>query len=123
MFFVLKFSTPQGTPESFNVFPPAPFWLFLGRPLPRSFRLVTIIMDKLKGIPDIWTNGPYVILATRVIEVMRNLGETHFEDVPLALVSRKGETEANSFRVINFLDNVVCLNKEASEYRLNEDGF
>jgi hypothetical protein len=96
--------------------------MFLGRPLSPPLGEVEVQVTSLRRIPDIWWIGPLLAVSDRVLQVIKESGETHFELFSMSLTAKKQDLRGGMF-VVNLLDNIPCLERRASSFSVDEDGL
>jgi hypothetical protein len=122
MLYLADRCTPENAPTFVKVVPLAPFGMFLGRPLSPPLDEVKVQVTSLNHIPDMWWIGPYFAVSDRVLRTINDSGETHFELFPMSVTAKKHDLRGAMF-VVNLLDNVPCLDRDASCFSVDEDGF
>ncbi len=122
MFFLADFVTPDDAPTVHKVLPLAPSGMFLGRRITPPIVEVKVHVTSLRPPPDLWWLGPYLAISEQVLQILNDSGETFFELFPLRIVAKR-QCSQFTMVVLNLLDNVPCLNRELSNYSLDEDGL
>jgi hypothetical protein len=118
-YFALKAATPEDAPDDLDLSKLPPDEWFFGKPF-KSPKVV-IKLSKLKNILDIWWCGSWFLMSGRAIDVLRGVGETHFQEHPVTLVAH-GTRDSDSARIIHLLDRVSCMDKKASKFTSDSRG-
>jgi hypothetical protein len=116
-------SAAMHSPEIISVKPLDVSGLYFGDPLPRPIRPITVKVDTLNRPRRVWWAASYFVVDVEIIAVLRDIGELHFEEFPVTFVDRSGKTDKSTFRFLNLLDNIDCMDKGLSKYELDNDGF
>lgn len=124
-YYVLGRSSSDDAPEMDTVEPLGvwPIDEFAGKPFPKTFPEPVVTLSSLARLDDVWYAGPWLLMSRSFISLLRNCGESRFEEWPVSLRSFSGQVNRESHRLINLLENVSCLDKRASQVELNQDGY
>ena len=115
--------TPESAPDVVDLDPVAPYGMFFGRPLREWPATVTVRVTRLSHIPDVWWVGAYLLASRKCLSVLRGLGETSFEEFPIALVDSRGRRDPDALRILNLLGNISCVDTKHSRFEADEDGI
>lgn len=120
-YFVIRRATPEGAPRELEINPRPTYNQYAGEKvaIPPSGSVVTI--SKLKGILDIWWMGSNFLMSHKALDIVKEIGDTHFEAFPVTLAAKSGKRDDQSTQIVNLLDNVSCMNKKASKFDVDED--
>ena len=123
MFYIVDRFTPEEAPDVLDVEPPAPFGMYLGKPLDSPPLCVRARLTSLSHVLDMWWIGPYFVVSASVLQLVVAVGETHFQLIPLVLLDRKKKACNDKCSILHLLDNVPCLNLSKSVVTRDRDGI
>lgn len=90
-----------------------------GLPVKEPVGEIVCELSKLNGVLDIWFLKNFI--SRRALDVVKGLGETHFQDWPVTLKTRKGKIDREAIRLINVLEPLSCIDRKHSKIVFEEN--
>jgi hypothetical protein len=97
--------------------------LYFGKPIPQPLRPIVVRVNTISNPRNIWWAGGYLIVDLKWLAALQLVGESNFELFPVSFADGHGKRDDTSFRFMNLLNNVDCMDMNLSNYDVDEDGF